>query len=365
METQNVSSGGGEAKSFPTLDTPPAVHSWFRAVRLMPLPSLPRLAPALAACGLVLLLAGCGAKREVKIIKLAHGLDPQHSVHHGMVFLGQRLAEKSGGKMHVDVYPSGQLGSERECLELVQLGGLAMTKVSASVLESFAPEFKVFGLPYLFRDQTHRNVVLDGPIGREILLAPQSKFMRGLCYYDSGTRSFYTKKPVRTPDDLKGLKIRVQESPMAFALIRAFGASATPIAWGELYTALQQGVVDGAENNPPSFHLARHYEVCKYYTLNDHTSVPDVVVVGTHFWNSLTPQEQKWLQEAADESAAHQRRLWTVSTEASLAAVEKAGVEIIRPDQAAFAARVADLHETARQDPIIGPLDRRIAEVKP
>lgn len=314
---------------------------------------------------LALLFAGCGGTHDVKVIKLAHGLDQQHSVHKGMVFLGQRLAEKSGGTMRVDVYPSGQLGSERECLELVQIGGLAMTKVSASVLEGFAPEFKVFGLPYLFRDDAHKRTVLAGPIGHEILAAPQSKFLRGLCYYDSGSRSFYTKRPVRTPADLKGMKIRVQESPMAFALIRAIGASATPIAFGELYTALQQGVVDGAENNPPSFHLARHYEVCKYYSLDEHTSVPDVVVVSTHFWNSLTPQQQKWLQEAADESAVHQAKLWDESTTESLAAVEKAGVEIIRPDKAAFAAATAEVHESARRDPVIGPLLRRVLEVKP
>lgn len=314
---------------------------------------------------LLAVITGCARQREVKVIKLAHGLDQQHSVHKGMVFLGERLAEKSGGKLRVDVYSSGQLGSERECLELVQLGGLAMTKVSASVLEGFAPEFKVFGLPYLFRDDAHKTAVLDGPIGREILAAPQSKFMRGLCYYDSGSRSFYTKKPVRTPEDLKGLKIRVQESPMAFALIRAFGASATPIAFGELYTALQQGVVDGAENNPPSFHLARHYEVCKFYSLDEHTNVPDVVVVSTHFWNSLSADEQRWLQEAADESAVFQRKLWQTSTAESLAAVEKAGVEIIRPDKKAFAAKVADLHDKARTDPIVGPLNRRISEVQP
>jgi tripartite ATP-independent transporter DctP family solute receptor len=321
--------------------------------------------PLLIVVATTLLASGCAGKRDVKVIKLAHGLDPQHSVHKGMVFLGRKLAEKSGGTMRVDVYPSGQLGSERECLELVQLGGLAMTKVSASVLEGFAPEFKVFGLPYLFRDDVHKNTVLDGPIGKEILAAPQSKFMRGLCYYDSGSRSFYTKRPVRTPDDLKGLKIRVQESPMAFALIRAFGASATPISFGELYTSLQQGVVDGAENNPPSFHLARHYEVCKFYSLDEHTSVPDVVVISTHFWSSLTPQQQKWMQEAADESAIYQRSLWQESTATSLAEVEKAGVEIIRPDKALFAARVAELHAAAQKDPIVGPLDRRIAEVNP
>jgi tripartite ATP-independent transporter DctP family solute receptor len=322
--------------------------------------------PGVALVAAALLVAGCADKRGVKVIKLAHGLDAQHSVHKGMVYLGQKLAEKSGGTMRVDVYSSGQLGSERECLELVQIGGLAMTKVSASVLEGFAPEFKVFGLPYLFRDDAHKAAVLAGPIGKEILAAPESKFMRGLCYYDSGSRSFYTKtRAVRTPDDLKGLKIRVQESPMAFALIRAFGASATPISFGELYTALQQGVVDGAENNPPSFHLARHYEVCKFYSLDEHTSVPDVVVVSTHFWRSLTPQQQEWLQEAADESAVYQHKLWDESTAESLAAVEKAGVEIIRPDKAAFSARVADLHEQARRDPIVGPLDKRIAEVKP
>lgn len=334
------------------------------ATSLRDRPSRRWLAPL--ALALTILLAGCGGQREVKVIKLAHGLDSQHPVHKGMVFMGQRLAEKSGGTLRVDVYPSGQLGSERECIELVQVGGLAMTKVSASVLEGFAAEFKVFGLPYLFRDDAHQQAVLNGPIGREILASPQGKFVRGLCYYEAGSRSFYTtNRPIRTPDDLKGLKIRVQESPMAFALIRAFGASATPISFGELYTALQQGVVDGAENNPPSFHLARHYEVCRFYSLNEHTTVPDVVIVSTHFWSSLTPQQQQWLQEAADESAVYQRTLWKAATEEALAIVEKAGVEIIRPDRAIFAARVAPLHEEARKDPVIGPLSQRIADVRP
>src|SRR5690606_15670084 len=144
----------------------------------------------------------------------------------------------------------------------------------------------------LFRDEPHKLAVLDGDIGREILASSEDRFLRGLCYYEAGSRSFYTKRPVHTPDDLAGLKIRVQESPMAFALVRAFGASATPISFGELYTALQQGVVDGAENNPPSFHLTRHYEVCKFYTINEHTSVPDVLLVSEHLWQRLDPQQQ-------------------------------------------------------------------------
>ncbi len=312
------------------------------------------------------LLAGCAQQRDVTVIKLAHGLDSEHPVHKAMVYLGERLAEKSAGSMRVDVYSGGQLGTERESIELLQLGGLGMTKTSASVLEGFAAEFKVFGLPYLFRDEAHKIATLEGPIGRSILAAPTPKFVRGLCYYEAGNRSFYTKtRAVRVPADLAGLKIRVQESPMAFALIRAFGGSATPIAWGELYTSLQQGVVDGAENNPPSFHLSRHYEVCKFYTLNEHTAVPDVLLVSEHLWERLDPQQQQWLQEAADESAVVQRDLWEVATQTALDEVQKAGVEIIHPDKALFARQVASLHEDAKQDPVVGSLSQRISEVRP
>jgi tripartite ATP-independent transporter DctP family solute receptor len=316
--------------------------------------------------GAALGLTGCAAKRNVRVIKLAHGLDQTHPVHKAMAHMAAKVAEKSGGTMRIDIYPSEQLGNERECVELIQLGGIGMTKISAAVLEAFASEFKVFGLPYLLRDERHKLAVWEGPVGREILVSPEPKFVRGLCYYESGSRSFYTKvRPVRTPDDLAGLKIRVQESPMAFALIRAFGGSATPIAFGELYTALQQGVVDGAENNPPSYHLTRHYEVAKYYTLNEHTTIPDVLIVSTHLWNSLTPEQQRWLQEASDESAVVQRELWGKAVEEALAAVQKAGVEVIRPDKALFAARVASLHDEARKDPVIGPLLKRIMEVTP
>ncbi len=318
----------------------------------------------LFAC--VLAFAGCSRQRDVTVIKLAHGLDTEHPVHKAMVFLGERLAEKSGGTMRVDVYSGGQLGTERESIELLQLGGLGMTKTSASVLEGFADEFKVFGLPYLFRDEAHKIAALEGPIGRAILAAPTAKFVRGLCYYEAGNRSFYTKtRAVRTPDDIAGLKIRVQESPMAFALIRAFGGSATPIAWGELYTSLQQGVVDGAENNPPSFHLSRHYEVCKYYTINEHTAVPDVLLVSEHLWQRLDEEQRRWLQEASDESAVLQRELWEVATKKALEEVAKAGVEIIYPDKTLFAQRVASLHDEAAKDPVVGPLSRSIAEVRP
>lgn len=311
-------------------------------------------------------LAACTGHAGTRVIKLGHGLEPSHSVHLGMVYMAGRVHEKSGGRMRIDVYPSQQLGSERELIELLQIGSVGMTKVSASVLESFVPAFRIYGVPYLFADQAHRDRVLTGDVGRELLRATTPARVRGLCYYDSGTRSFYTKtRPIHAPGDLAGLKIRTQESATAIRMVQALGGSATPIAWGELYTALQQGVVDGAENNPPSFYLSRHYEVCKYYSLDEHTSVPDVLLISTAVWDALSPDEQRWLQEAADESFVHQARLWLESTEESLRAVQAAGVEIIRPDKARFAERVGPLHEEFRRDPELRSLMERIAALGP
>lgn len=312
-------------------------------------------------CALSLLMASCTDSNEVRRIKLAHGLDTSHPVHQGMAHLAERVAEKSAGRLLVEIYPSQQLGTERQTLELLQIGSIAMTKVSAAVLENFAPKLKVFSLPYIFSSRDHSYAVLDGPIGRELLLQPQRYWLRGLTYYDAGSRSFYTKdRPVRTPADLEGLKIRVQPSVTAMNMVRAFGGSPTPIAWGELYTSLQQGVVDGAENNPPSFYFSRHYEVCKYYSLNEHTLVPDVLLISTIIWDRLSKQEQQWLQEAADESAIYQRRLWAQAEQESLAAVAAAGVEILRPDTKPFADKVASLYAEYRDDPELFDLIERI-----
>jgi tripartite ATP-independent transporter DctP family solute receptor len=259
------------------------------------------------AIGFIFLTA-CSKESGVRRIKIGHGLDQSHPVHKAMLYLADRAAQKSNGKIQITVYPSQQLGTERECLELLQIGSLGMTKVSSSVLEGFVPDFKVFSLPFIFVNDKQKFDFFESSSGKDLLKSTQKFWLRGLCYYDAGSRSFYTKdKPILTPDDLKGLKIRTQESPTSVKLVRALGGSATPIAWGELYTALQQGVVDGAENNPPSFFLSRHYEVCKFYSLNEHTSVPDVLLISTVIWDDLTPQEQQWIQEAADESYQYQK----------------------------------------------------------
>jgi tripartite ATP-independent transporter DctP family solute receptor len=304
--------------------------------------------------------AGCAPRDDALHLTLGHSLEPTHTVHTAMVYMNERLREHSGGRMVIDIYPSGQLGTERESIELLQIGSLAMTKVSTAPLEGFVPQVRIFNLPYLFRDHEHFFAVLDGDIGAELLRAPVSVRLRGLGYYDAGSRSFYTTdRQVRTPADLNGLKIRVQQSQTAIQMVAALGGSATPIAWGELYTALQQGVVDGAENNPPSFYTSGHFEVARYFTLDEHTAVPDIVLVSEPVWTGLTDEERGWLQQAVDDSVVFQRELWKEDTQAALDAVAADGVTILEPDKAPFQANVqAMLTSYAQSD--LGPLIERI-----
>jgi tripartite ATP-independent transporter DctP family solute receptor len=310
------------------------------------------------------LLTSCIISSEQKELKLAHSLPLDHPVHHAMEFMARRTAEFSKGKLTIKVYPSGQLGSEQQCLELLQLGSLSITKVSAGTLESFCDEFKIFGLPYIFRSKEHAFNILDGEIGKELLLSLEDKWIHGLCYYDAGSRSFYSKdSPIMHPDDLAGMKIRVMQSITAVETMRILGGAATPISWGELYTALQSGVVDGAENNPPSLFSSRHYEVCKYYSINEHTSIPDVLVMGQKIWKRLSKEEKEWIRQAADESALFQRKLWAEEEKSSLEAMQEAGVQISYPDKKLFIEKVQPLLESYQNQPQIYSYIKRIQAV--
>jgi len=299
----------------------------------------------------IMSISACNENNSVRTIKLGHGLDVNHSVHKAMVQMGEELTKLSEGKMRLEIYPNQQLGTERQCLELLQIGSLDMTKVSVGTLENFAPNMRVLGLPFLFRDRAHSFKVLDGPIGQKLLNDGEKYWLKGLGYYDAGSRSFYTKdRPVHSPKDLEGLKIRVMESVTAIDMVKNLGGSPTPISWGELYTSLQQGVVDGAENNPPSFYLSRHYEVCKYYTLDEHTVLPDAVVTGTHLWNKLSDIEKKWLKAAVMKSVGYQRKLWAEAEAHALSEVQKAGVVIIRPNKELFSSKTKDSFEKYKSD---------------
>ena len=311
---------------------------------------------------LVLTFTSCKDNTGPKVMYLGHTLPQTHPVHKGIVEFQKALEKKSNGTLIVKIFPDAQLGSEREVLELLQIGSVAATKVSAATLSNFVPEYNVLGIPYLFRDKQHQFEVLEGEIGKSILQKGSKFWLRGLCYYDAGSRSFYTSnKAIRTPEDLEGLKIRVMNNQMAINMVNSMGGSATPLAYGELYTAIQQGVVDGAENNPPSFVSSNHYEISKYYTLDQHSSVPDVLLIGTKYWDKLSDQEKIWVQEAADESAQAQKVFWNESVEASMETAKAAGVEIIIPEKSLFADKSKSVLENfVKEFPELKPIVNQI-----
>ena len=300
---------------------------------------------------LIGLAGACKKESQTKTLRMAHALDVTHPVHKGMAHMAKRVQELSDGKLRIKIYPSEQLGSERECLEMLQIGSLAITKVSSAALESFVPEYKVLGLPYLFRNTQHAHKVLDGEIGKEILNSGRKYWLKGLVFYDAGSRSFYTiDQPIRKPSDLKGMKIRVMESIMSVKMIQAMGGSPTPISWGELYTALQNGIVDGAENNLPSFHLSYHFELCNYYSMDQHTTVPDVLLISTHTWEKLSEKEKDWIMQAARESVKKQRVLWARAEQKALETIKAEGIEVIRPDKKPFRKAVQSVYDYFKEN---------------
>ena len=305
--------------------------------------------------------ASCEQKSTIKVLYLAHNMPQTHPVHKGILTFQESLSKRSEGALVIKVFPDGQLGSEREVLELLQIGSVAITKVSAATMSNFVPDYDVLNIPYLFRDNDHFFNVLEGEIGKSLLEKGSDFWLRGLCFYDAGSRNFFTKdKPIRTPEDLKGLKIRVMNNEISIKMVNSLGGSATPMAFSELYTAIQQGVVDGAENNPPSFVSSNQYEVSKYYTLDEHTSVPDVLIISTKYWDKLSAKEKQWVQEAANESAQAEKKYWNASVEESMQKLKESGVEIIVPDKSLFAEKSMSVLEEMIKDERLKELVEKI-----
>jgi tripartite ATP-independent transporter DctP family solute receptor len=244
-------------------------------------------------------------------------------------YMGKLVAEQSKGKHGVRVYPSGALGTEKDNIEQLRIGGLDMMRINVGPLNSVVPETIVTVLPFVFRSTEHMRKVLDGPIGDEILASMESQGLVGLAFYDSGSRSFYTtKKPIKTLADMKGLKIRVQQSDLFVSMIEALGANPTPMPYGEVYTALKTGIVDAAENNWPSYESSRHFEAAKFYTLSEHSLAPEVLVFSKRIWDTLSKEDQALLRKAAKDSVPHMRKLWDEREVKSRKAVEGAGSQI-------------------------------------
>lgn len=275
-------------------------------------------------------------------MKIAHSLPTAHPVHAGIEHFAERAAFYSGGRLKIDIFPNGQLGNEPQTLEQMQSGSLDMAKIGAATLGSFVPVAKVFSLPYLFRNSDHYWSVLNGELGRHLLdelatnEAGNSSGFRGLTYYDAGSRNFYAQKAITHPDELKGMKMRVMNDAVAIDMMQAMGASPTPISWSELYTALQQGVVDGAENNPPSFVSSRHFEVCKEFSFDHHTRIPDILAISESAWQNLRKEERSWVLLAARDSSDFQRKAWAAGVDEALQVMEAEGVTIHQVDLEPF-----------------------------
>ncbi|MGB9789334.1 MAG: TRAP transporter substrate-binding protein [Thermotoga caldifontis] len=275
--------------------------------------------------------------------------------------MGRIIEIMTNGKYKIEVYTGGQLGDEKETIEQTIMNVIQMTRVSVAPLQTFYDPIGVFAMPYLFRDEEHFWKVLEGPIGEELLKGVEKIGLVGLCYYDAGARSFYTRKPVQKPEDLKGMKIRVQMNEVMVALMQALGATGVPMAYAEVYTALQTGVVDGAENNPPSYYTARHFEVAPYYCLDGHTRIPEILLISKAFWDKLTPEEKLIFKTAAIASAQYEKYLWKKMEEEALEAVQKGGAKIFKPDISAFQKLAQAVYD---RFPQYKDLIKRIQEVK-
>ena len=245
-------------------------------------------------------------------------------------FMGEQLAAATDGKLGIKVYPNGALGSEKDTIEQLKIGGLDMMRINVAALNNIVPETIVPALPFLFRSEDHMHAVLDGPVGEKILAAMEDQGMVGLAFYDSGARSMYAAtKPIKSLADVHGMKIRVQQSDLFVSMVEALGANPTPMPYGEVYTALKTGIVDAAENNFPSYESSRHFEAAKYYTQTEHSMAPEMLVFSKTIWDTLNPEDQALIRKAAKESVPHMRQLWDEREAQARKTVEAGGAEII------------------------------------
>ena len=280
-------------------------------------------------------------------------------------FMGERLKVLTNGKHSVKVFSAGALGNEKDSIEQTKIGALSMVRINVAPMNNICPETMVPTMPFLFRSVQHMRTVLDGPIGDEILAACAAQGFIGLAYYDSGARSLYTgKKAIRTLADAKGLKIRVQQSDLWVALLEAMGANATPMPYGEVYTALKTGLVDGAENNYPSFESSRHFEVAKYYSMTEHSLAPEMLLFSKRIWDTLSPDDQKALRQAAKESVPYMRKLWDEREEKSKAIVKAGGAQFIEVDKASFQNAMKPVYDKFIVDPKLKSLIKRVQDTK-
>lgn len=277
-----------------------------------------------------------------------------------VIYMGKLVEERTGGRIKIQEFNNGVLGSEKDTIEQTQFGVIDFNRVSTAQFNNVVPETSVLGLPFVFKSVDHMHHVVDGPIGEEILKAFEAKGLVALAYYDSGARSIYTKKPIASIADLKGLKLRVQQSDMWVATAQAMGTNPTPMPFGEVYSGLQTGVIDGAENNWPSYESTRHFEVAKYYTLTEHSLQPEVLVMAKTSFDKLSPDDRAVIRQAAKDSVPKMRELWAAREKSSEAKVREGGAIVAQIDKAPFIEAMKPVYDKFITDPKLKDLVARI-----
>ena len=306
-----------------------------------------RLGALFIGCCMALLLAACSSDDGAITLILAENQVDDYPTSIGDYEFARLIEEKTNGRYKVDVYTGGQLGDEKSVIELMQVGAIELARVNASPLMEFSDTLGVLSLPYLFTDDEHKWAVLNGEIGDELLNDLNKSNLQGLAFYDSGSRHFYNAvREVKKPEDLEGLKIRVQQSSMNIDMVEALGGSATAMSYSEVYSAIQTGVIDGAENNLPSYYTTNHYEVAKYLTIDGHSGVPEVLTASKSLWDDLSEEDRKIFIEAALESQKVQREAWAKLEIEALEQVKAKGNTVTEiTDVAAWQEKVEPLYE--------------------
>jgi tripartite ATP-independent transporter DctP family solute receptor len=291
-----------------------------------------RNALRLAVAAGLLSVAASGFAQQKVVLKASDVHPDGYPTVAAIVSMGKKLEVATNGRLSVQMYPSMQLGGEKEAIEQAQVGALALARVSVGALGPVVDELNVFNLPYLFRNTAHMQAVIDGAIGQELLDKVSNNpnaGLIGLCWMDAGARSLYdTKKPIRNIDDLKGMKFRVMGNPMFVDMMNALGGNGVAMGYDQVFSALQTGVVDGAENNPPSFVFDNHYQVAKFYTLDEHLIVPEILVMSKRIWGTLSPADQALVKKFAREAQFEERGLWVKYEQAALDKAKAAGITI-------------------------------------
>ena len=279
--------------------------------------------------------------------------------------MSETLKKLTNGKHSINVFSGGKLGNEKDTIEQAKIGAIAMTRINVAPMNNICPATMVPTMPFLFNSPEHMRKVLDGPIGDEILKSCEAQGFIALAFYDSGSRSIYSvKKPIKTMADVKGMKIRVQQSDLWVSLLEAMGANATPMPYGEVYTALKTGLVDAAENNYPSYDSSRHYEVAKFYAKTEHSMAPEMLLFSKKIWDTLTPEDQKAIRQAARESVPVMRKIWDEREAKSLAAVKAGGATVSEVDKGAFQSAMKPVYDKFITDPKLKAMVKQIQDTK-